>query len=242
MSKFVPTNRIPLLGTITYGANNQVLGSSTAFTTELQVADSLYNPQGQFIGIVESIQNNSQLTLMNVPSISDYDGGFYNDYTVYLEQYNYLDIGDTVRLYDTFGTYQDYMIIDWQCDFLQEYITDENIPVRQATYRAKQIDIPVNNPPIFSFYNQGIPADNQWIITQGYEMNYVVSASSEATEDITYSLDTYPPGMVIDANSGAITWTPTSLQQNKIFDVIVLASDGTDASEYKFQVRTYSTL
>ena len=241
-SKFVPTNRIPLLGTITYGATNQVLGSSTEFTTELQVADSIFNPQGQLIGVVESIQNNSQLTLMNVPSISDYDGGFYNDYTVYLEQYNYLDIGDLVRLYDIFGLYQDYMIIDWQCDFLQEYITDENIPVRQATYRAKQIDIPVNNPPIFSFYNQGIPADNQWIITQGYEMNYVVSASSEATEDITYSLDTYPPGMVINANSGAITWTPTSLQQNKIFDVIVLAFDGTDSSEYKFQVRTYSTL
>jgi hypothetical protein len=45
--------------------------------------------------------------------------------------------------------------------------------------------------------------------------------------------------MTIDSTSGLIEWTPTNLQQNKIFTVTVNAYDGINNNTYDFTVRTY---
>jgi hypothetical protein len=136
-----------------------------------------------------------------------------------------------------------YRIIDFNCESIQETTGSEYINVRRATYRAKKIAIPANNPPIIAYAFNTIPAANEWIVTQGYEMIFSVVALVGQFETASFSLTGEPPGMTIDSVTGEITWTPTSMQQNNIYSNIgVVVSDGISTKTYRFTVRTYSTL
>lgn len=246
--KYTPDNRESLSGTINVTSGGfAVTGTSTAFLSEVQVGDFLYLSNGQKIGWVRSINSDFSITLAN-PSYSTASGSaFYNDYTQYLNQYRYFDIGDVVGLYDEFGTVVYYRILSWDCDFIKETTTANYINARRARYRAKQIEFdPLNaNPygPEFNFANNSIPAANQWIVSVNntLDMSFLAQSTSEYLP-IIYSLTGAPAGMSIDPNSGAITWTPNSGQANKIYSFIVNAYDGTNNTEYPVSVRTYNTV
>lgn len=243
-SRFIPNNITPLLGTITCSTSSpNVLGISTDFTTELSIGDSLYDNDGIFIGIVQSISTSSSLTLVSNANITHATDVAYNNFTVYKNQFDYLDIGDVFYLNDLNGNAETYRIISWDCNFVREHLNPENINVRRAFYRAKKVTIPANNPPIIAYAFNTIPAANEWIVTQGYQLIFSIIAIVGQFENAVFSLVDHPTGMVIDSSTGEITWTPTAGQQNNIYSNIgVNVFDGTGTTLYRFTVRTYSTL
>ena len=243
-SRFIPNNIVPLLGSITCSTSSQnVVGISTDFVAELAVGDSLYDINGVFIGIVQSISTTSALTLVSNANITHSTDVAYNNFTVYKNQYDYIDIGDVIYLNDLLGNAETYRIIEWNCNFIKETTNSDTINVRRAVYRAKKVSIPANNPPIIAYAFNTIPAANEWIVTQGYELVFSVVALVGQFENAIFSLVDQPTGMVINSSTGEITWTPTSGQQNNIYSNIgVNVYDGTDNTLYRFTVRTYSTL
>ena len=243
-SRFIPNNIVPLLGSITCSTSSQnVVGISTDFVAELAVGDSLYDVNGVFIGIVQSIGTTSALTLVSNANITHSTEIAYNNFTVYKNQYDYIDIGDVIYLNDLLGNAETYRIIEWNCNFIKETTNSDTINVRRAVYRAKKVSIPANNPPIIAYAFNTIPAANEWIVTQGYELIFSVVALVGQFENAIFSLVDQPTGMVINSSTGEITWTPTSGQQNNIYSNIgVNVYDGTDNTLYRFTVRTYSTL
>jgi len=48
--------------------------------------------------------------------------------------------------------------------------------------------------------------------------------------------------MTINSATGEINWTPTSLQQNKIYTITVNAFDSVNNTTYDFTVRTYDNI
>jgi rRNA processing protein Gar1 len=243
-TRFIPNNITPLLGSITCSTSSQnVIGFSTDFVAELAVGDSIYDVNGVFIGIVQSISTTSALTLVSNAAITHTTDIAYNNFTVYKNEFDYLDIGDVFYLNDLEGNPETYRIIEWNCNFIKETTTSDTINVRRAVYRAKKVSIPANNPPIIAYAFNTIPAANQWIVTQGYELIFSVVALVGQFENAIFSLVDNPSGMVIDSATGEITWTPTSGQQNNIYSNIgVNVFDGTGNTLYRFTVRTYSTL
>ena len=65
--------------------------------------------------------------------------------------------------------------------------------------------------------------------TAGTNYTYTARATDPDGDAITYALTTTPAGMVINAQSGAITWTPT-LQQGGNHSVAIQATDAKGAS------------
>jgi hypothetical protein len=241
-SRFIPNNITPLSGTITTNSSTTLVsGVGTFFTTELLVGDTLYDNEGIVLGIVASISTDTSLDLIQNATATM--SGTYNNFTVYKNQYDYLDIGDMIYLNDLNSVAETYRIIDFNCESIQETTNSETINVRRATYRAKKIAIPANNPPIIAYAFNTIPAANQWIVTQGYQLIFSVIALVGQFETASFSLVDNPAGMVINSGTGEITWTSTSGQQNNIYSNIgVVVSDGTGTTTYRFTVRTYSTL
>ena len=242
--KYTPTNRENLSGQITTSlAGTAVTGTSTAFLSEVQVGDFLYLESGLKVGYVRTINSDFSITLVSGSFVTSNGAKFYNDYTQYLNQYRYFDIGDIVGLYDEFGNPVYYRILSWDCDFIKETTTSDYINARRARYRAKQVLFdptgPDSNEPEFAFNFSRIPAANSWIVTQGYELAFRIVALDGSYDNIIYSLTSSPPGMTIDSATGLIEWTPTNLQQNKIFTVTVNAYDGANNNTYDFTVRTY---
>jgi len=243
-SKFTNNFNLPL-GTLTLNATSAVLGVSTAFTTDLQVGDTLYTNLGVVIGIVQSITDDNNLILISATNITG-SGIFFNTSTYYLNQYSYLDIGDVISLSDLEDNITNYMIIDFNVDFVREYINPEysTIIPRNAKYRAKKIEIPASLPPAFVFDNNSLPRIDNWIVTSGYDLSYQVLATSPIRyKTIVYSLQNAPVGMVINSSTGLITWTPGAGDDNEVYsDIEVVAFDGTDSTSYYFNVRVYPTL
>lgn len=54
-------------GRITIGTGIDVAGLGTSFTTELEVGSALYNTDGQYIGIIDSITDDTSALLRNLP-------------------------------------------------------------------------------------------------------------------------------------------------------------------------------
>jgi hypothetical protein len=164
-TKFTNNFNLPL-GTLTLNATSAVLGVSTAFTTDLEVGDTLYTDLGVVIGIVQSITDDNNLILISATNITG-SGIFFNTSTYYLNQYTYLDIGDIISLSDLENNITNYMIIDFNVDFIREYINPEysTIIPRNAKYRAKKIEIPASLPPEFVFDNNSLPRIDNWIVT-----------------------------------------------------------------------------
>jgi hypothetical protein len=243
-TKFTNNFNLPL-GTLTLNATSSVLGVSTAFTTDLEIGDTLYTDLGVVIGIVQSITDDNNLILISATNITG-SGIFFNTSTYYLNQYTYLDIGNIISLSDLEDNITNYMIIDFNVDFVREYINPEysTIIPRNAKYRAKKIEIPASIPPEFIFDNNAIPRIDNWIVTSGYDLTYQILAISEDNyKTIVYSLQNAPVGMVINSSTGVITWTPGVGDENEVYnDIEVIAFDGTDSTSYYFNVRVYPTL
>ena len=243
-SKYTSNFNNPL-GTLTLNATSAVLGVSTDFTNDLSVGDTIYTSQGIVIGIVQSITDNNNLTLISATNITG-SGIFFNKSTYYLNQFTYLDIGNTISLSDLEDNITNYMIIDFNVDFVREYINPEysTIIPRNAKYRAKKIEIPASIPPVFIFDNNSIPRIDNWIITSGYDLRYqVLAISQDLYKTIAYSLQNAPVGMTIDSSTGLISWTPGVGDENEAYvDIEVIAFDGTDSTSYYFNIRVYPTI
>jgi len=239
------TNINSPLGTLTLNATTAVVGVSTEFTTDLSIGDTIFTDQGVVIGIVKSIADNNNLTLITPTNITG-SGIFFNKTTYYLNQYTYLDIGNVFSLSDLEDNITNYMIIDFSVDFIREYLNPEysTIIPRNAKYRAKKVEVPSSLPPYFIFDNNQLPRIDNWIVTSGYDLTYgILAISQDRYKTISYSLQNAPVGMVIDSSTGTITWTPGVSDENEAYtNIEVVAFDGTDSTSYYFNVRVYPTL
>jgi hypothetical protein len=245
-SKFTSSIRTPLTGTITTSSSSiSVAGFSTLFTTELTVGETLYDNLGNKLGIIAIINSDTSLDFISNAEIGYPVDVAYNNFTYFLNQYNYIDIGDVIYVNDLENNAETYEIIDWSFDAVREYINPgvTDIAVRSAKYRAKKVTIPNNNPPIFGYSFNNIPAANEWIITSGFDLVFNVKASIGQYETGIFSISNEPTGMNIDSATGLITWTPGIADDNEIYrDIVVSISDGIDTAQYKFTIRVYPTL
>lgn len=245
-SKYVATNRTPLSGNITTSTSSSLVnGFSTLFTTELSVGDTLYDSEGNKLGIISVINSDTSLNFVQNSAIGYPVNVPYNNYTYYLNQYSYIDIGDKVYLNDLDNNSETYEIIDFSVDFIREYINPEYTTIipRNAKYRAKKVTIPNNNPPQIYFINNSfdsVPSNNFMIVTSGYTFTYQINAFGEGT--LTYSLTNEPVGMTIDSN-GLITWIPSAGDDNEVYEnIVVTVSNGVTSSEFIFTIRVYPDL
>jgi len=98
-------------------------------------------------------------------------------------------------------------------------------------------NITVSEPP-----NQApaiTPISNATIIL-GETFTYPVEATDPDGDDLIFSLLTgSPPDMVIDENSGVITWTPSTTGS---FDVTVEVSDGSESATQSFTITVNKAL
>ena len=248
-SNFVPYGLEPLSGTIQFFDNSDVVtGTSTEFTTELEIGDILYDNFGNIIGQVYSITDDFELYLS---SNATFDAGIsipFNNYTIYLKEYNYIDIGDIIYISDQNNVETAYQILDWSCDFVRQIETPTLYApnVRFATYRAKKVSVPESNPIILNNTNYS-PALNQKIITFDNELGFfseIINYNASLT--YTATLNNEPAGMTVGLFDGSntkvalVTWTPSVAQQNEVFNNIeMVISDGTNTSTYVFSVRVY---
>jgi hypothetical protein len=174
-------------------------------------------------------------------------------FTIYLKEFNYVDIGDIITIFDEDNVASTWQIIDWSCDFIREYETPSYATptVRNAKYRAKKVTLPtkkefVLNPTFVE------PAPNQKIIKVGQPLLilvYVFGTSSEY--EYTATLTNEPTGMTIvgegSDNFGSfygIAFTPGALDANAIYGqepypITFTLSDGTNSKSYQFSVRVY---
>ena len=245
-NRFTSSIATPLLGTITCSTSSTtVTGISTDFVAELEVGQSIYDNTGHFIGIIQSISTTSTLTLVSNAAITHATDVAYNNFTYFLNQYDYIDIGDVIYVNDLNNNTETYEIIDWSFNAVREYINPgvSDIVVRSAKYRAKKVTIPANNPPIISYSFNTIPSANQWIITSGYDLVLGIQAIVGQYETGVFSLSNEPSGMIIDSNTGVITWTPAISDENQIYeDITVSVYNGVSTTQYKFSIRVYPTL
>ena len=243
-SRFTSSVATPLTGTITTNTSTTlVTGVGTLFTTELTIGETIYSNSGVILGIIATINTDTSLDLLQNATTTINDT--YNNFTYFLNQYDYIDIGDVIYVNDLENNTETYEIIDWSFDAVREYINPgvTDIAVRSAKYRAKKVTIPANNPPIIAYAFNNIPAANQWIITSGYDLVLAIQAFVGQYETGVFSLSNEPLGMVIDANTGVITWTPGVSDENEIYnDITVSISNGTSTTTYKFSIRVYPTL
>lgn len=73
--------------------------------------------------------------------------------------------------------------------------------------------------------------------TQGVQYTYDVNATDpDAGDVLTYSLSVAPTGMVINATTGVITWTPTNAQVGNNAVTVVVTDSGTATDTQSFSV------
>src|SRR5690554_2507816 len=73
------------------------------------------------------------------------------------------------------------------------------------------------------------------ITEEGYSYTYRVTAEDLDGDELIYSLEESPEGMVIDSDSGLISWTPTGIQAGT-YEIIVKVVDnqgGEDTQIYR---------
>ena len=63
----------------------------------------------------------------------------------------------------------------------------------------------------------------------------VAAVDDDVGDELTFSLDTHPPGMLIDPGTGLIAWTPGSAQEG-VHPVIVLVTDGEAVARLEFNI------
>ena len=253
-TKRVPIGPTPLSGEIQFFDNSEVVtGTLTEFTTELEIGDTLYDNAGNIIGTVYSIVDDFEL---NLNANATYDSGTsipFNNYTIYLKEFNYIDINDIITIYDEDNVASYWQILDWSCDFIREYETPSySTPtVRNARYRAKKVTLPTSSQ-FFINPTYVEPKPNQKLIDSGQELIVKVFVYNiNPNNTYTVTLANEPVGMVLDGLIDneyiQISFTPDVSDENKIYGedpnpITLTLSDGTNSKSYQFSVRVYQSL
>jgi len=89
----------------------------------------------------------------------------------------------------------------------------------------------MNQPPMFS----NIPIV---IATAGETYQYDANANDPEHNPLTFSLDSAPTGMTIDAITGVISWTPTAAQagRNRVSLKVIDGQGGSATESFTIQV------
>ncbi|WP_157816364.1 putative Ig domain-containing protein [Nostoc flagelliforme] len=104
--------------------------------------------------------------------------------------------------------------------------------VAQQQYTLSVIDAPPNRPPVFT---------STPVVDAAINTNYIYQAFAQDSDNdsLTFSLITAPQGMIVDANTGVVSWTPTGLQLGT-YDVklaVAHAKGGTAQQIFKVQTQ-----
>lgn len=112
-------------------------------------------------------------------------------------------------------------------------VTSENVVVQVSDSEATDVQAftinvtAVNDAPTIS--SQAITT-----ATEDEAYSYVVTAEDIDGDNLTFSLTTKPSGMTINANTGAISWTPENGVESEV--VTVQVSDGTLTASQTFTI------
>ena len=92
-----------------------------------------------------------------------------------------------------------------------------------------------NTPPSFAVFPQSK------VLNVGERYTATVTATdAETPTSIRYSIANAPAGMTINANIGAIDWTPTAQQADQRFNITITATDGAASPLQTSQILTLS--
>ena len=241
-----------LTGTISLNGTVNVVGVGTLFLTELSPGDSIFlSSTGEFIGIVSTITNNTNLVLVVNNISTNYAGIDFTKNIKYLNQYRMIDIGDIITISFLDNTLENFQIIDFSFDIIKENINQERINVRKAKYRAKKVTIPSVDTPVFSFnISSNIteneqPANNQKIIAVDDTLLFIiyVLGTPEFTTN-SFALSNEPNNMTVNQinnTTAGISFTPDNTQSNQLASNIVLTCTNSNGAviNYTFSVRVY---
>ena len=241
-----------LTGTISLNGTVNVVGVGTLFLTELSPGDSIFlSSTGEFIGIVSTITNNTNLVLVVNNISTNYAGIDFTKNIKYLNQYRMIDIGDIITISFLDNTLENFQIIDFSFDIIKENINQERINVRKAKYRAKKVTIPSVDTPVFSFnISSNIteneqPANNQKIIAVDDTLLFIiyVLGTPEFTTN-SFALSNEPNNMTVNQinnTTAGISFTPDNTQSNQLASNIVLTCTNSNGAviSYTFSVRVY---
>ena len=243
-----------LTGFISLNTTVNVVGIDTLFTLELSVGDSVYlSSNGEFIGIVSEITNDTNLVLISNNIATNYAGVKMTKNIEYLNQFDMIDIGDVITIQDLNNNLEHFKIIDFNFDIVKDNHLSNEINVRRAVYRGKKVSIPTYNTQVYSFNlffndqpNNIQPAANQKIIGVGDQLLCVIEVlgTPEFTTN-SFDLSNEPANMTVTTSSDTlaaiITFTPDGGQANQLANDIVLTCTNSNGNviTYTFSVRVY---
>jgi hypothetical protein len=247
-------------GTITTLTNSRiVVGIGTLFTTELSVGQKIYKNDGTYIGKIESISSNTNLTLASYAEIPLINSVYSTDPTyITLYEYEKLDLDDAITLKNLDGTTEGvYKIISWKVDFIKENIitytggianNPDTINVANATYRAVKTSL-LNVNTIIPNEDFNIAFTNTINCLSGTAVKIVQNVLDTTVSTLTTS--GAPSGMTFSTTSNAfytdviINWTPNSLHVGNTYNVVLTLSNAVGAG-YTLNIpltfKVYSTL
>jgi fibro-slime domain-containing protein/RHS repeat-associated protein len=110
-------------------------------------------------------------------------------------------------------------------------VNDGRGGITQQQYSLSVIDSPPNRPPVFT---------STPVVDAAINTNYTYQANASDADDdsLTYSLLSAPQRMIVNANTGVVSWSPTGTQLG-IYDVKLAVADGKGGTaQQNFQVRT----
>lgn len=246
-------------GTITTLTNSRIVtGIGTLFTTELSVGQKIYKNDGTYIGKIQTITNNTSLTLYyyaEIPLINEVFSTAPTYVTLY--EYEKLDIDDAITLKNLDGTTEGiYKIISWRVDFVKQNIISytggianepDRINVANATYRAVKTTL-LNQNTIIPNEEYNKAFSNTINCLSGTAVKVVQSVYTAGN---TLTTSGAPSGMTFSTTSSAsfqdvvINWTPNSTHVGNTYNV-TLTLTNSSGSGYTLNIpltfKVYSTL
>ncbi len=125
-----------------------------------------------------------------------------------------------------FGEEETENYFDWYDDYSSDEFVDEfgnDLP------EGHIFDKDRNNPPV-------ILSEPVTVAYVGKEYRYQVVAQDPDGDELTYKLDHAPEGMIVDAESGLITWIPTAEGKYYVRVVVTDGNWGLDAQDFMIDV------
>jgi hypothetical protein len=246
-------------GTITTLTNSRiVIGIGTLFTTELSVGQKIYKNDGTYIGKIQTITNNTSLTLFYYAEIPLINEVFSTSPTyVTLYEYDMLDLDDAITLKNLDGTTEGiYKIISYRVDFVKQNIISytagianepDRINVANATYRAVKTQL-LNQNTIIPNEDYNRSFTNVINCLNGTPVKIIQNVYSAGNTLTTLGA---PTGMTFSTTSSAyyqdvtINWTPGSIHVGNTYNVTLTLSN-VSGSGYTLNIpltfKVYSTL
>ncbi len=113
------------------------------------------------------------------------------------------------------------------------YVVEVSVTDDDFGVGSDSLTVIVNNvAPTFD----NLPASSFGVV--GDLFSYDVDASDVGCDTLIYSLSGEPDGMIIDSDTGLITWTPTESQDGD-YVVTVIVDDGTDSIEANLSIHVF---